>query len=129
LPGQSEAQGTRTWKVTSAIALYRTVSNQGRACARSDGAKMTKSDDEPIRSADWPDDQVRSISAWCEYNDISPATGRREIAAGRGPVITHLSPRRLGIRGRHNRAWQDGRASQKGGTLASNTPTTEQKLR
>jgi hypothetical protein len=32
------------------------------------------------------------------------------IKSGRGPVITHLSERRIGVRGRHHRDWLDQRA-------------------
>jgi hypothetical protein len=35
---------------------------------------------------------------------------RRLIDAGDGPVITRLSPRRLGIRVSHGDAWLDSRA-------------------
>jgi hypothetical protein len=61
-------------------------------------------------SCDWSDDEVRPFRAWCEACGISPATGRRMIKSGRGPVITRLSDRRIGVRGRHHRNWLDERA-------------------
>jgi hypothetical protein len=57
-----------------------------------------------------PDDhRVLSFRQWCELNGFSPATGRRVIAAGIGPVVTQLSPRRIGITIGFNRAWQQSR--------------------
>jgi hypothetical protein len=68
-------------------------------------------------SAGWSDDEVRSFRAWCEACGISPATGRRIVKSGQGPVITRLSDRRIGVRGRHHRKWLDERA---GATSGSN---------
>jgi hypothetical protein len=56
------------------------------------------------------DDRVMTFSEWCEVIQVSPATGRRILTSGNGPVITRLSARRFGIRGRHHRAWLDSRA-------------------
>jgi hypothetical protein len=39
------------------------------------------------------------------------ATLRRLIRAGIGPQMTMLSPRRVGIRGRHGSAWLDSRTT------------------
>jgi predicted DNA-binding transcriptional regulator AlpA len=58
-----------------------------------------------------PDDRVITFAAWCEACGFSPATGRRLIAAGDGPVITRLSDRRIGIRGRDHVEWLNRRAS------------------
>jgi hypothetical protein len=55
-------------------------------------------------------DRVLSFRQWCELNGFSPATGRRLIAAGTGPIITQLSPRRIGITIRNNRAWHQMRS-------------------
>jgi hypothetical protein len=52
-----------------------------------------------------PDDRVLTFAEWCELNRVSAATGRRLIAAGHGPVITHLSERRIGITVGANRRW------------------------
>jgi hypothetical protein len=55
-----------------------------------------------------PDDhRVLSFRQWCELNGFSPATGRRLIAAGTGPIITQLSPRRIGITIANNARWQE----------------------
>ena len=43
------------------------------------------------------DNRVLSFHQWCELNGFSPATGRRIINAGNGPIITQLSPRRIGV--------------------------------
>jgi hypothetical protein len=55
-------------------------------------------------------DRVSSFVEWCKRVNISPATGRRLIAAGKGPTITWLSERRMGIRERHHLEWLDARA-------------------
>jgi hypothetical protein len=60
------------------------------------------------READ--DHRVLSFRQWCELNGFSPATGRRIINAGNGPIITQLSPRRIGITVTNNAAWQESRA-------------------
>ena len=58
-----------------------------------------------------PDDRVLTFREWCEVNRFSPATGRRIIASGNGPTVTHLSTRRIGIRVGHNRQWLDARSA------------------
>jgi hypothetical protein len=55
-------------------------------------------------------DRVISFVEWCKRVNISPATGRRLIASGKGPTITWLSERRMGIRERHHLEWLDARA-------------------
>jgi hypothetical protein len=54
--------------------------------------------------------QVLTFSEWCKLNHISERTGRRILASRDGPVVTKLSPRRLGITIANNRAWQASRA-------------------
>jgi hypothetical protein len=56
------------------------------------------------------DDWVMPFSLWCEVNNFSPATGRRLRKAGKGPVFTQISDRRIGVTVRNNRAWQESRA-------------------
>lgn len=56
-------------------------------------------------------DRVMSFRQWCALNNFSAATGRRVLAAGAGPPVIRLSSRRIGIRLRDNRAWQDQRAN------------------
>lgn len=56
------------------------------------------------------DDWVMSFSQWCQVNNFSPATGRRLRKAGKGPKITQISDRRIGITVRDNRLWQESRA-------------------
>ena len=55
--------------------------------------------------------QVMSFARWCELNGISPATGRRLLRSGRGPIVTRLSDRRIGITVGANIDWQAKRAS------------------
>jgi hypothetical protein len=55
------------------------------------------------------DARVMPFKRWCEINDFSEATGRRLRKAGKGPVFTQLSPRRIGITIRANREWQQSR--------------------
>jgi hypothetical protein len=71
---------------------------------------MSKSKRETSYTTEWADDEIRPFPAWCDAADISPATGRRLKAAGEGPIITHLSARRIGVQGRHHRQWLDQRA-------------------
>jgi hypothetical protein len=54
--------------------------------------------------------QVLRFSEWCLLNGISPATGRRILRSGHGPVILKLSARRIGITVAANTAWQAKRA-------------------
>ena len=56
------------------------------------------------------DDWVMPFSLWCEVNNFSPATGRRLRKAGKGPVFTQISDRRIGVTVRNNRVWQESRA-------------------
>ena len=55
-----------------------------------------------------PDDYVVDpLPLVADEFGMSLATLRREIKAGRGPVLTWLSPRRVGVQRRHRRAWLD----------------------
>jgi hypothetical protein len=71
-------------------------------------AERPRQQSERDREAD--DHRVLSFRQWCELNGFSPATGRRIINAGVGPVITQLSERRIGITLANNAAWQASRA-------------------
>jgi hypothetical protein len=51
------------------------------------------------------DDVVDTFAEWCEAKRISPATGRRLLTSGQGPNFIRLSPRRIGIRRKDDRAW------------------------
>ena len=55
------------------------------------------------------DQRVMSISQWCEVCNFSVWTGKRLIKAGKGPVITQISDRRIGITVGNNRKWQASR--------------------
>jgi hypothetical protein len=55
------------------------------------------------------DQRVLTISQWCVVNNFSIDTGRRLIKAGKGPVITQISDRRIGITAGNNRKWQQSR--------------------
>jgi hypothetical protein len=57
-----------------------------------------------------PDDRLLTFSEWCAVNRISPATGRRIIASGAGPVVTRPSERRIGITVGANRRWRNARS-------------------
>jgi len=57
------------------------------------------------------DDRVMSFDAWCLLNGFSIGTGHRIRKAGKGPRFIQLSPRRIGVRVRDNRAWQEARAT------------------
>jgi predicted DNA-binding transcriptional regulator AlpA len=55
------------------------------------------------------DQRVMSFAQWCEFNGFSQRTGWRVIKAGKGPKVTQLSDRRIGITVANNRAWQQSR--------------------
>jgi hypothetical protein len=58
-----------------------------------------------------PDDfRILSFAEWCRLCGFSLATGRRIINAGNGPIITQLSPRRIGITMANHVRWQESRA-------------------
>jgi predicted DNA-binding transcriptional regulator AlpA len=63
------------------------------------------------RSAGGGGDRVRSLQETAALLGISICTLRRMIAAGEGPIVTRLSPRRLGIRDSHRAAFLDAHAS------------------
>jgi len=89
-----------------------------RACARAHyrvGAPMPT-----LHEAEYPrpqtdrdraldDQRVMTIAQWCEVNGFSPWTGKRLIKAGKGPKITQISDRRIGITVANNRRWQQAR--------------------
>jgi hypothetical protein len=55
-------------------------------------------------------DRVLTFRQWCETNGLSERTGRRILASDDGPVVTQLSPRRVGVTVANNRAWQASKA-------------------
>jgi hypothetical protein len=55
------------------------------------------------------DQRVMMFGQWCEVNGFSVATGRRLRKAGKGPIFTQLSPRRIGVTVANNRKWQAAR--------------------
>jgi len=54
--------------------------------------------------------QVLTFAQWCLLAGISVGTGRRLINSGNAPVITQLSPRRIGVRLADHIRWQASRA-------------------
>jgi hypothetical protein len=56
------------------------------------------------------DDAVLTFREWCALNGFSARTGRRILTAPGAPVVTRLSPRRIGITRANNRRWQASRA-------------------
>jgi hypothetical protein len=62
--------------------------------------------------------RVLSFREWCGLNGFSPATGRRLLKSGRGPTITKLSERRIGITLEANADWQASRALTESGVLS-----------
>jgi hypothetical protein len=76
---------------------------------RSKGPKRTKRSqlfEVPLAAQDA---QVLTFSEWCKLNHISERTGRRILASPDSPVVTKLSPRRIGVTVRNNRNWQQSR--------------------
>jgi hypothetical protein len=55
------------------------------------------------------DQRVMTIPQWAEVNGFSIWTAQRLLKAGKGPVITQISDRRIGITVANNRKWQAAR--------------------
>jgi predicted DNA-binding transcriptional regulator AlpA len=55
-------------------------------------------------------DYVRTIKQTAEILGIGEPSLRVMIREGRGPKVTRLSARRIGIRDSHRQAWLDARA-------------------
>jgi hypothetical protein len=68
----------------------------------------------PPLPAELNDDKVYTFDVLAECGGFSVDTLQRQITAGIGPTVTRLSPRRVGIRGRHWREWLDARAERRG---------------
>ena len=64
--------------------------------------------DEPLSAAH--PDQILSFHEWCRLNRISERTGRRILTGDKGPVVTQLTPKRIGITVANNATWQASRA-------------------
>jgi hypothetical protein len=56
-------------------------------------------------------DRVSPFETWCKRVSLSVPTGRRLVAMGRGPRITRLSERRIGVRERDHLEWLEARSS------------------
>src|SRR4051812_10138338 len=82
------------------------------------GSKMSRQNHRSRESVGRDDDdRVLSFREWCAKAGVSEATGRRLVARGEGPIVTHVSIRRIGITGRHHREWLGRRASNKLGVI------------
>jgi hypothetical protein len=68
------------------------------------GAAMTNSE-----QTDYPLDHVHRWRDWCALAGVSTTTAWREAKAGRGPVITKLTAKLIGVRHRHHLAWLEAR--------------------
>jgi predicted site-specific integrase-resolvase len=55
------------------------------------------------------DARVMTIPQWAEVNGFSIWTAQRLIKAGKGPKITQISDRRIGVTVANNRKWQAAR--------------------
>lgn len=58
------------------------------------------------------DDQVLTLRQWCALNNISARTGARILDPDNDkpkPKVTQLSDKRIGVRVRDNRIWQETR--------------------
>jgi hypothetical protein len=53
---------------------------------------------------------VLTFGQWCLLNSFSKATGKRIIGSGAGPIVTELSPNRIGVTLANNARWQESRA-------------------
>jgi hypothetical protein len=73
-------------------------------------AQRRQSDPAADRETELNQFRVLTFTQWCALNGISPATGRRILASGLGPIVTRLSARRIGITVGNNAVWQQSRA-------------------
>jgi hypothetical protein len=55
------------------------------------------------------DNQCLTFREWCAFGHFSERTGRRILNSGTGPVVTQLSPMRIGITVANDRAWKASR--------------------
>jgi hypothetical protein len=55
------------------------------------------------------DSQVLTFFEWCQLNRFSERTGRRILNSGTGPIVTQLSPMRIGITVGNDKAWKASR--------------------
>jgi hypothetical protein len=53
------------------------------------------------------DDQVLTFKQWCALNNFSERTGARVLGSSNKPKVLQLSDKRIGIRVRDNRTWQE----------------------
>ena len=75
-------------------------------------AERAKHDAERARIALYQNNpnQILTFEQWCLVNSLSKPTGKRIIDSGAGPIVTELSPRRIGISVGNNARWQQSRA-------------------
>jgi predicted DNA-binding transcriptional regulator AlpA len=59
-------------------------------------------------------DRILTFDQFCSLNSLGRNTAKRLIAAGNGPAVVQLSPRRIGIRVSDNSKWQDARIRGRG---------------
>ncbi len=72
---------------------------------------MTMPVDQAFHRVIADDDRIYPLDVVAHAADVSLATLRRCIKDGSGPVVTRVSLRRIGVRGRHYCAWLNDRAS------------------
>jgi predicted DNA-binding transcriptional regulator AlpA len=53
--------------------------------------------------------RILKFKEWCALNGISQDLGHRLLRSGKGPKITQLSDRRIGVREDHAAEWQAAR--------------------
>jgi hypothetical protein len=73
-------------------------------------AQRRRSDHAQDREIGLNQHQIIKFVDWCQLNGISVATGRRILKSGKGPIVTQLSDRRIGISVGANAEWQAARA-------------------
>ena len=50
-------------------------------------------------------DRIMSFQVWCLLANVSASTAKRLIASGRGPKLTRMSERCMGVRVSHHVQW------------------------
>lgn len=62
---------------------------------------------------DFPLDHVHRWKDWCALAGMSTTTAWRQVKAGRGPVVTKLTAKLIGVRHRHHLEWLAARENPK----------------
>jgi hypothetical protein len=81
-----------------------------RAAKRRKARRILREADRALIAKAQNPNQVLTFRQWCLLAGFSVDTGRRVIKAGKGPIITQLSKRKLGVSLANHVKWEASRA-------------------